>query len=226
MKAIGRQEFISDYRGGYDVRVHEEFVSGRGRMHTFVARQFKYFLTAEHVDWAAMAHVSLTNEAGVMQPHPFTDWVWEGVMAPGAKQHGLLWRWKRYRLRRFLASGGILVVVGATRTGKTYLMEQVTPGKVIPFRFGVGVPCPGRIGVEDMPPGAFTVDEVGHRDRSDVLKAVNRNAANGDGVALIFGSRESFIRSNIGPYMANKKVHILELVRKDELPLLLVKRWV
>lgn len=226
MKAIGRQEFISDYRGGYDVLVREEFVSARGRVQTFVERQFKYFLTSEHVEWATMAHVSLTNEIGVMQPQPFTDWVWEGVLAPGAKQHGLQWWWKRRQLRRFLGAGGILIVVGATRTGKTYLMERVTPGKIIPFRFGGDVPIPGLIEDKDMQLGVSTVDEAGHRSKSDVLKVVNRKAADGDGVALIFGSRKSFIRSGIGPYIANKRVHILEFVKKDELPLLLVKRWV
>lgn len=75
MKAIGRQEFISDFRSGYDVLVREDFVSARGGGQTVVRRQFKYFLTSEHVEWATMAHVSLTNEIGVMQPHPFTDWI-------------------------------------------------------------------------------------------------------------------------------------------------------
>lgn len=222
MKAIGRQDFISDYRGGYDVLVREEFVSARGRVQTFVARQFKYFLTSEHIEWATMAHVSLTNEIGVMQPHPFTDWVWEGVLAPGAKKHGLLWWWKRRQLRRFLGAGGILIVVGSPGTGKSYLMERVTPGKIVPFRYGED-PC---IEDKDMPLGAFTVDEAGHRNKSDLLRIVNRNTAAGNGIALVYGNRKAFIKSNIGPYLANKRVLILEFVKKDELPLLLVKRWV
>lgn len=69
------------------------------------------------------ARVAAQNSDG--KNVPYGNWVRRCVKAPGHRLDDNGWMLERHRVRRHMEGGGIVVVVGETRTGKTCLLESL-----------------------------------------------------------------------------------------------------
>lgn len=175
-------------------------------------RRFHEYISNEQELLAERVRMQLTNETGRRWPAPFSRWTWESAAKPGHLQTGIKWMWMRCKLRLYLKSGGILILVGGARSGKTLLMERVTPNCVIE-NVKPDLQPDARIPIDTLPSKPFTIDETPMHSRVDVLRALDKARTERQGVALIFQSAESFKQYDIAQYMADIKVHVLELKR-------------
>lgn len=147
-------------------------------------------------------------------PVSFSRWQWESLPSPGGEQGGLIWAWRRMKLKWFIRSGGVLVVVGQARSGKTLLLEKMMPGSIIEnVRDNGRVVLDARINVEDVPSGIFAIDEVSYHNRADVLRILDETAESNRGLALVFQWPNMFQKYEIAAYLAKRKVLFLEFVR-------------
>lgn len=82
------------------------------------------------------------------------------------------WAWV-VALRLLLAFGFVVFLVGRCRSGKTYLAERATPGKVVDGSLGWKHPG-GAMPLNPalLPQGAFTLDELTGFNREDLRNAV------------------------------------------------------
>lgn len=177
-------------------------------------RRYRSFVTLEHEQIAESVAVQTFAE-GHPRVKPFENWTWEGVNAPGAAQNGLSWWWRRAKLRSFMECGGILILVGAARTGKSVLMDRLTPNRTIQ-NYMPDFKRNASISSDDVPSGLFTIDETTAHNRDDVLRTIDSATCNGQGFCLIFQSAKQFRDYELSAYLANQKVYILELLRKNQ----------
>lgn len=144
----------------------------------------------------------------------FSGWSWQQIPAPGAKHGGIRWAWRRAKFKRFMQEGGVLVVIGRCRSGKTTMLEKIMPGRVIEnFRhqlFHGGAGEPARIRLDDIPTGIFAIDEAANHNRGDILRAVDKAVVGGRGLALVFQQAKAFRTMEIAHYLARQKVLFLE----------------
>lgn len=145
------------------------------------------------------------------EPVPFSHWRWDSVTAPGHSQDSPEWLELHEELRGYMGSGGILIIVGPPRAGKTCLLERLTPLRIIDnFRPSLGHKAP--VPPEDVPPGLFAIDETGAHDRRDVVRVIADMRAASRGFAMVFQRPESFRDHEIGAYLAMQSVLFMELV--------------
>lgn len=141
---------------------------------------------------------------------PYSRWARWSVAAPGYNQRGLRWMLRRYRLRRWMKAGGILVIVGPPRAGKTCLLERLSLPIVNNSRPPDWAGAP--IALEDLPPsGPFAIDETAAHDCIATSLVICTSAFRSRGFGLVFQSAESFQRFDIWDHFSDRKVLILEL---------------
>lgn len=144
-------------------------------------------------------------------PVPFSHWRWHSVTAPGHRQDSSDWFELHGRLREHMAGGGVLVVVGRPRAGKTCLLERLKPLRIIDnARPGSERDAP--IASEDVPPELFAIDETAAHDRHDVARVIAETTRVNRGFAMVFQRPESFRDGGIGAQLAMRPVLFLELV--------------
>lgn len=149
-------------------------------------------------------------------------------------QSGLWWYLTLFRVRRALANGGLVLVVGSTGTGKTRLLEKVLPGHVLDsnplpadHRTYLPVPdsftsfpgqevlfqlAPGMHLIDDkaLPSGPFAIDECAYHVRSDVRRILKRPS----GIALAFQHWDQVKRFKLDDLVLTRKVLVLEIRRE------------
>jgi ABC-type polar amino acid transport system ATPase subunit len=106
--------------------------------------------------------------------------------------------------------GGVLVITGSARTGKTSLLEQLTPDSIIDnsrsgLEPGASVPS------EQVPSGLFSIDETQAHDRRDIVRMIAEMMTAKRGFALVFQRPETFRDYQIGEYLAAHPVQFLNL---------------
>jgi hypothetical protein len=139
-----------------------------------------------------------------------SQWKWFQLAPPAHKQNGFRWALRRFFLRRFIKSGGILIVVGKTRSGKTLLLEKLMPGNIIENVRPNGFKKNARINASDIPSGIFAIDETPYHDRDDVLRVLEDTALTGRGLALVFQWHDLFRKYDLASCLAKRKVLFLE----------------
>ncbi|MGC4251389.1 MAG: hypothetical protein QM605_07975 [Sphingobium sp.] len=142
---------------------------------------------------------------GEPAPPLFERWQWLTWPAPRHRQDGIRWKWRHHRLRRHMRAGGVLIVVGPTRSGKTCLIERLGLRKI---ENPLSV-CQSdlTVGHEDAPPELFAIDETIRHLRDDVMVADSKQR----GFALVFQSSESFRDYEIAAFLAWRNVLFVEL---------------
>ncbi|MCG2841258.1 hypothetical protein L6Q21_09725 [Sandaracinobacter sp. RS1-74] len=140
----------------------------------------------------------------------YAGWAWWSVPAPGHKQSGLRWMIRRYRLRRWMKAGGILVIVGAPRSGKTCLLERLGLRIVNNARPPVLRDSP--FTHADLPSsGLFAIDDTYDHNGVDIVRVLGDPALQSRGFALVFQTAEAFRGFDIWDFFASRKLLILEL---------------
>lgn len=143
------------------------------------------------------------------EPAPFSLWKWRSLAAPGYKQDSFGWLVLRYTLQRVMNAGGVVVLVGAPRSGKTCLLNR------LPLQI-INAPWPkspeAATAQDSLPEGIFALDETDRHARTFVLRAMDKARKNGRGCALVFLTPERFKGFGIGAYLADQKVLFLELL--------------
>ncbi|MGI0646799.1 hypothetical protein ACRCPS_17440 [Pseudomonas aeruginosa] len=149
-------------------------------------------------------------------------------------QSGLWWHLTLFRLRRALAKGSVVLVIGRTGTGKTRLLEKVLPGHVLDsnplpadHRTYLPVPdsfasfpgqevlfqlAPGIHLIDDkaLPSGPFAIDECAYHVRSDVRRILKRPS----GVALAFQHWDQVKRFKLDDLVQKRKVLVLDILHE------------
>jgi hypothetical protein len=143
-------------------------------------------------------------------PVPFSHWRWHSVAAPGCRQGSREWQDIHRQLRGYMDDGGVLVITGSARTGKTSLLEQLTPDSIIDnsrsgLEPGASVPS------EQVPSGLFSIDETQAHDRRDIVRMIAEMMTAKRGFALVFQRPETFRDYQIGEYLAAHPVQFLNL---------------
>lgn len=152
-----------------------------------------------------------------MPPISFSGWRFKHIPAPLGKHRGIRSAWRLARLKKFMQDGGILVLVGHCRTGKTTMLEKMMPshGQIIEnFKRQLsrdGSDEPARISIDEVPAGIFAIDEAWNHNRDDILRALDVAVERKTGLALVFQQAELFRASELAPYLAKQKVLFLEL---------------
>lgn len=168
-------------------------------------------------DKCRFARLSAKNSGG--KDIPYGNWMRRCVDAPGHRLDDHGWPLERHRLRRHMEGGGVAVIVGETRAGKSCLLESL-PLKIID---NSKVLEDGRIsyrrhaplGLDDIPSaGLFAIDETASHDPVDVLRVLDDPAIRRRGFALVFQAPESFRNYDIWPFLAGRDVLILEMTRR------------
>lgn len=145
------------------------------------------------------------------KPVPFSHWRWHSVAALGHQQDSRDWLELHGSLRDFMERGGILVLIGPTRAGKTCFLERMAPLRIIDnSRSGSRRDAP--VPPEDVPPGLFAIDETPAHNRRDVARVAADMRAENRGFAIVFQSPEGFRDYEIGVHLALQGVQFLELV--------------
>ncbi|WP_286866008.1 hypothetical protein [Sphingobium sp.] len=164
-----------------------------------------------YVSNLTVAHVYDAWKESGTEPVPFSYWRWHSVAAPGHKQDSRDWLELHRSLRDFMERGGILVLIGPTRSGKTCFLERMAPLRIIDnSRSGSRRDAP--IPPGDVPPGLFAIDETHAHDRRDVARVAADMRAENRGFAIVFQRPESFRDYEIGAHLALQGVQFLELV--------------
>ena len=144
-------------------------------------------------------------------PVPFSHWWWHRVRAPGHRQGCPDWLELHGQLRKYMDRGGILVIIGPSRAGKTCLLERLTPLRIIDnSRSGSARTAP--VPPEDVPSGLFAIDETHAHDQRDIVRVITDMGTENRGFALVFQRPESFRDCVIGAPLALHSLLFLELV--------------
>lgn len=142
----------------------------------------------------------------------FSKWKWSQMAAPAHNQNGFRWALRRFLLRRFIKSGGVLIIIGKARSGKTLLLERLMPGSIIENVRCNGFQRNARIIASDIPDGIFAIDETSYHHRDDVIDVLNETATAGRGLALVFQWHDIFRKYNLAGALAARKVLFLEFL--------------
>jgi hypothetical protein len=141
---------------------------------------------------------------------PFSRWKFYSVIAPRSKPYGFRWWLLKRHLRRVMNRGGVVVIVGETRSGKTCLLESLKLQKIIQL-VTIHSSIPVRIPMEEVPAkGLFAIDETHYHHVEDVtliLSDKNR------GCAVTFQAERLFCESGLGVVLADRSVTFLEFKR-------------
>lgn len=145
---------------------------------------------------------------------PYGNWMHRRLDAPGHRLDENGWALERHRLRRHMEGGGIAVIVGPTRAGKSCLLESL-PLKIIDnSRSGCVRDAP--LALDDVPPaGLFAIDETAKHDPVHVLRVLDDPAMRSRGFALVFQSPESFQNFDIWPFFAERSVWMVQLCEQQ-----------
>ena len=171
------------------------------------ADRFESYLGREAAWW-----VETATENSSEAP-PYSAWSWDSAIVPRHKIGGFRWILRRRRLRRWMASGGVLVLVGPPRAGKTRMLEFLGLAIIDNYRAGSGRNAP--LAREDLPvSGLFAIDETDAHDRIDVSLALDHPDVRNRGFALTFLDADNFRNFEIWPFFEARKVLILELSRQ------------
>lgn len=145
------------------------------------------------------------------EPVPFSLWRWHKVAASVGGEDSRDWKTLYGQLRGHMDGGGILVVIGPSRTGKTRLLERLMLHRIIDnSRSGLERDAPVSSG--DVPSGLFAIDETQAHDRRDMVRVVSDMTGGNRGFAMVFQRPESFRDYGIGAHLAMQSVQFLELV--------------
>lgn len=140
----------------------------------------------------------------------YKQWKWSQMVAPAHKQEGLRWALRRFKLRRFINSGGVLVIIGRARSGKTFLLERLMPSCIIENVRKNGFQINAHIELSEIPSGIFAIDETQYHAHDDVMRVLDHTLITGQGLALVFQIPEMFRNYEIANSLANRKVLFLE----------------
>ncbi|BAI96676.1 hypothetical protein Sj15T_09790 [Sphingobium sp. TA15] len=178
---------------------------------TMEANRFRAYVSREAEEAAYTVRDQVLGK-----PLPFSRWEWRSVAAPAHKQGGLGWRLRRYRLRQHMKRGGILIIIGPTRSGKTCLLQALTSLHIIKH-FWSNMMRNVAVLPEMVPPsGLFAIDETHMHARKDIMRINEQTAKERRGFAMVFQSAESFRSFEISQYLANRKVLILQFLPKQK----------
>lgn len=105
------------------------------------------------------------------------------------RRHPRLARAGAWMIGRFLRAamkrGWVIVMIGPTRTGKTFMLERATPGKVINKKsLALNSAGPAAFDLSEVPSGLFSIDEPTVFDRGSLLGGIE--TLRGRGFAITF----------------------------------------
>lgn len=144
------------------------------------------------------------------EPVPFSHWRWLSAVVPGHSQNSPDWIELDRQLRDNMKRGGILVIIGRSRAGKTRLLKRLDLLRIIDnSRPGLGRKAP--VPPDHVPSGLFAIDETRAHDRNDVVRVINDMRTENRGFAMVFQRPESFRDYEIGADLANQGVLFIEL---------------
>lgn len=144
------------------------------------------------------------------KPVPFSCWRWHRVVATSHSENSRDWSDLDRQLCDYMASGGILIIIGRTGAGKTRLLKRLKWLRIIDnTRPSWGRNAPSS--PEDVPSEAFAIDEARAHNRRDIVRVITDMGAAKRGFAIVFQSPESFRDYEIGEHFAMQPALFIEL---------------
>jgi hypothetical protein len=153
-----------------------------------------WYITGHGID---MVH-KVYSELRPSEPEPFSGWQrWTtDASLMGPADHD--------RLRRHLIAGGIVIVLGRPRFSKADFISTLTAAGEIHDEIGT---TPSKA---DLPPPPFAIDDTSTYERQGVLTSIALATSRRRGFVLVFENTADFRAFDIGAYIANQQVIILE----------------